>query len=71
LGSTGASAEVPYTVRAGGITTVDVNADSALPPGPVGAVFSLTTDSGALVASSLGLTADGKSASESIGIPGS
>lgn len=71
LGSTGAAAEVPYTVPAGGITTVDVNADSALPPGPIGAVFSVTTDSGALVATSLGLTADGLSATESVGIPGS
>jgi hypothetical protein len=71
LGSAGASAEVPYTVPAAGITTVNVNADSALPTGPIGAVFTVTTDSGALVASSLGLTADGKSATESVGIPGS
>jgi hypothetical protein len=71
LGSAGASAEVPYTVPAGSITMVNVNADSALPTGPIGAVFTVTTDSGALVASSLGLTADGKSATESIGIPGS
>jgi hypothetical protein len=71
LGSTGLSAEIPYTVPAGGIAAVNVNSDSALPPGPLGAVFAVTTDSGALVASSLGLTADGKSATESVGVPGS
>jgi len=71
LGTNGASPEVSYSVPAGGITTVNVNADSGLPPGPLGAVFSVTADSGALVASSLGLTADGKSATESAGVPGS
>ncbi|MGH2345382.1 MAG: hypothetical protein ACRDG4_09165, partial [Chloroflexota bacterium] len=71
VGTGGVSPEVTYSVPAGGITTVNVNVDAGLPAGPIGAVFTVTTKNGALVASSLGLTADGKSATESAGVPGS
>ncbi len=71
LGTSGSSSALTYTVPPSGITTVDVNGDAGLPAGPLGAIFTVNTSSGSLLASSLGLTADGRSATESAGIPGS
>ncbi len=68
-GSDGSTAQATYVAAAGGITTVDVVADSgtSVPPGPVGAEFHAT--SGSLVAYAVGRTADGLSATEDVGTP--
>ena len=69
-GTGGPGAQATYTVPAGGIATVNVNHDAALPPGPIGGIFTVAGSNGALVASALGMTADGRSATENVGVPG-
>ncbi|HEY8286921.1 MAG TPA: hypothetical protein VIJ28_21230 [Chloroflexota bacterium] len=69
-GASGSGAQSTYTVPAGGIITVNVNQDAALPSGPIGGVFTVSGSNGALVVSALGITADGRSATENVGVPG-
>jgi hypothetical protein len=58
-----------YTVPAGGILTINVNQDSNI-TGAVGAEYKLAAGaSGAFVAFSVGLTSDGLSATEDVGVP--
>jgi|GEM_PF-1279732 len=69
-GSNGAMAVRSYSVPAGGIATIDVNAaiSGALPPGPIGATFA-PLGGGSLSAVAIGKTLDGRSAIEDVGIP--
>ncbi|HXT35468.1 MAG TPA: hypothetical protein VN837_07810 [Chloroflexota bacterium] len=69
-GVSGSGAQITYTVLAGGIITVNVNQDAALPAGPIGGIFTVAGSNGALVVSALGITADGRSATENVGVPG-
>ena len=69
-GSNGALTVRSYSVPAGGIATIDVNAaiSGALPPGSVGVTFT-PLGGGSLSAVAIGKTLDGHSAIEDVGIP--
>ena len=68
--SNGAPVVKSYTVPAGGMATIDVNAaiSTSIPPGPIGATFT-PLGGGSLGAVAIGKTLDGQSAIEDVGIP--
>jgi hypothetical protein len=66
----GATAQAVYQVQATGLTAIDLNqATRALPAGPVGARLTIQSGSGGFVATAVGRTADGRSATEDVGVP--
>ena len=69
-GSNGAPVVKSYTVPAGGVATIDVNAaiSTSIPPGPIGATFT-PLGGGSLGAVAIGKTLDRQSAIEDVGIP--
>jgi len=69
FGGNGGTTNATYTVPAGGVFNASVDSDTqaSLPPGAVGAELKAT--SGSFIAYAVGLTSDGLSATEDIGIP--
>ncbi|MGH2346662.1 MAG: hypothetical protein ACRDG4_15665, partial [Chloroflexota bacterium] len=69
FGTSGNTDTATYSVPAGGVFDVDVDSDTqtSIPPGAVGA--ELTASSGSFIAFGLGLTNDGLSALEDVGVP--
>ena len=72
-GGNGTTAQASYSVPADGVTTVQAGEDAGLtlPPGPLGARFTVTGGSGTIIAYAVGTTADGLSATEDAGVPAS
>ncbi len=72
FGVAGAATQAQYTVPAGGITTINASQDTAgtVPSGPVGAEIKLAPGViGSFMAASVGMTIDGLSATEDVGVP--
>lgn len=74
FGGNGATTRKSYSVPPGGVTRVSVNQDagSSIPAGPLGAEFVLASPStGSFFIYTAGLTSDGRSATEEVGTPAS
>jgi hypothetical protein len=73
FGAGGATTPKQYSIPAGGITTVDVNSDTAsIAAGPLGAEFVLANgNAGSFLVYAVGRTSDNLSATEDVGTPAS